>query len=43
VTEFDGLGARIVAGIGEPAARELLDVLTALFRRYQSAESVKVV
>jgi hypothetical protein len=28
VTASDDLGARIVAAIGEPAARELLDVLT---------------
>jgi hypothetical protein len=28
VTEFAELGARIVAAIGEPAARELLDALT---------------
>jgi hypothetical protein len=28
VDEFDDLGARIVAAIGEPAARELLNALT---------------
>ncbi|MDP9223871.1 MAG: hypothetical protein M3P18_08445 [Actinomycetota bacterium] len=28
MNEFDDLGTRIVAALGEPAARELLDVLT---------------
>jgi hypothetical protein len=28
LTDYDDTGARIVAAVGEPAARELLDVLT---------------
>ncbi len=28
MNEFDDLGPRIVSAVGEPAARELLDVLT---------------